>query len=271
MFSSLPHPDKKKPEKEAKQTWQEYLKQIRKPGSLTANELLDRAAASRQENRRDFDDYFIPDFEERRRPQKWSDSKIRAAAANDATRLKKDDRYAEGLAEAFEKFGLNPANPYNWRTLLEFFMLAHSEKPQKNIGRREWTPQSYCKLLTDYFVMRTKHPGKPATYIFDRLVETVDYKHQAAGRVVGKGKSLRRAFYHAKDEKKNWVLGYLMDFHLKQLQENNAKDKAVAVDRLRKAAKNRAIRDIVTGDCLDHLDVVLELSLYNSEILEVLV
>ncbi len=269
VFSSLPPINGKKYKKEAKelseeeteQLWQAELKRIRNAGSLTANELLDRAAASRRENRKDFDDYFIPDFEERRRRRKWSDSKIRAIAANEATSLKGDDRYAAELKEAFKKFELDPSNPYNWRTLLEFFVLAHFEKHAKNVGRREWTTKSYCKLLTDYFVMRAKHRDKPTTFICDRLVETSDYKCLAVGRLIGKGKSLRRAFYHARDEKKNRVLEYLMDFYLKQLQQNKGKGKAAPTIELRKLAKKHAIRDIVTGDCWNHPAVAVDFAL----------
>jgi len=271
VFSSLPPINRKKYKKEAKelseeeaeQLWQAELKRIRNSGSLTANELLDRAAASRRENRKDFDDYFIPDFEERSRRRKWSDPKVRATAANEATSLQKDDRYADQLNEGFNKFGLDPSNPHSWRTLLEFFVLAHFEKHAKNIGRRKWTTQSYCQLLTDYFVMRTKYPDKPATYVCDRLVGTAAYEHLAVRgkRSTGKGANLRRALYNAHDETKNRALQYLTEFHLKQLQQSTAADNAKSLGSLRKTAKKRAIRDIVLGDYFDHLDVVLELVL----------
>lgn len=273
MFSSLPPINKKTDKKETKEltdeewekVWQAEIKRIRNSGSLTANELLNRAAASRRKNRQSFDDYFIPDFEDRGRRQKWSDSNVRATAANNATSLKKDDRYADELNEGFKKFGLDPSNPYSWRTLLEFFALAHFDKHTKNVGRREWTTQSYCKLLTDYFVMRTQHPGRPATFVCDRLVDTAAYKHLTVRgkRGIGRGANLRRALYNAQNEKKNWVLEYLTELHLEQLHQK-ATDNAISPHNLRKTAKKRAIRDIIMGKYRNHPTVVVELSLPES-------
>lgn len=259
MFSSLPPKNKKKRWPQDGLTWPEYLKQIMNSDERTANDLLDRAATFRQESKKDFDDYFIPDCEERSHRRKWSDPKVRALAANNATLLKKNDRYANELTRAFELFGLDPANPYNWRTLLEFFALAHFETHTKNVGRRKWTTSRYCKLIVDWEAKRKTYPGKPDTFICDRLVEDDRYKQfkMRAKQAQGKGGRLRRALQDAKSEK-NSVFKFLVDFHLQQTSGHKAADAAKAS---LKAAQDLALRDILNGDCWNHPYVAFELAL----------
>src|SRR6266849_9401211 len=56
----------------------------------------------------------------------WSDQKTRAAHASAALTLREVPP-DEPLRKAFKAFGLDPANPWNWRLLLDLLVGTHAE------------------------------------------------------------------------------------------------------------------------------------------------
>ena len=72
----------------------------------------------------DFSERFYPNGE-----PDWSDDNIRSEAARrilafNVFRSGDDGRTSESLIKAFGGLGLNPANPYHWRFLIEFLAVA---------------------------------------------------------------------------------------------------------------------------------------------------
>lgn len=208
-----------------------------------------------------FDDYFVPDFEVRNRRQKWSDKTIRAAAALDATTLRKTNQYATELQKAFDAAGLDPKNPYSWRTLLEFFALAHFEDPSKRGAPIKWTSQQLCLLLVDFSAAKRRHPGKSDSWLCDQLVKTPDYKAYARGKKISgaAGSSLRRFLQDARNEAKNAALRKHYDRHLAALRKSSPE---IGDPNARAKARKLAAEDVVNdwNTDSDDFDQLLGLS-----------
>ena len=67
----------------------------------------------------------------------WNDPARRAAGAVQALLLTSGDS-DELLRKAFDAFGLDPANPFNWRALLWAFAHAHFAPPRKKGAPKQW-------------------------------------------------------------------------------------------------------------------------------------
>jgi hypothetical protein len=89
----------------------------------------------------------------------WEEDAIRAAAA-----LRVESSSGTNLEApieiAFQKFGLDPRNPDDWRTLVVYFAFVHfALKTTPARGRkREWGYERLCQLLDDIAEKRRKHP-----------------------------------------------------------------------------------------------------------------
>jgi hypothetical protein len=102
-------------------------------------------------------------------PFDWSDPGVWAVAARKALNLDSASNDAnKSLRLAFDEFQLDWHNPYHWRQLLEYYVLAHVRR-----GRpREWTNESLCILLRNISKTREQNPSlKRRAEIYDVLVK----------------------------------------------------------------------------------------------------
>ena len=79
----------------------------------------------------------------------WNDPARRAAGAVQALLLTSGDS-DELLRKAFDAFGLDPANPFNWRALLWAFAHAHFAPPRKKGAPKQWDDGKWCRLLSNF-------------------------------------------------------------------------------------------------------------------------
>lgn len=90
----------------------------------------------------------------------WDDAETHAAAAHGALTIDDQDT---AIRKAFETFGLDPKNPFDWRRLFAYFADAHFGAAHKGRGAPEfWTDRRLCQLLADFHQVksrRTRVPG----------------------------------------------------------------------------------------------------------------
>jgi hypothetical protein len=80
-----------------------------------------------------------------RRPPEvdWTDRRLRQAAANIALTLG-DIPGDSSLRKAFEQFGLDPRDPFDWRSLLDSLVDVHFDEPARVLGAPpKWNRDSW--------------------------------------------------------------------------------------------------------------------------------
>jgi len=97
--------------------------------------------------------------QEERRQTDWSDPLRRAIDAHRALTFFQADR---ALKKAFEAFGLDPRNPFDWRKLIGYYSAAHygSKGPG---APRKWTDDRMCQFLSDVMRVSELHPKADIT------------------------------------------------------------------------------------------------------------
>jgi hypothetical protein len=101
---------------------------------------------------------------------------------------------------AFEKFKLDPRNPYHWRMLMRFLADAHFGHRAGQGRPRKWNSESLCKLLRHVSDARKKWPGAKRGDVFRTLVKP---KAPYPGL---KPDALKHAYAAALDPKRNKAL-----------------------------------------------------------------
>jgi len=86
-------------------------------------------------------------------PQDWSNQLEREAAANLALRIAKPE---VALKKAFEQFGLDPDDPFNWHLLLNYFAESHFGSKGRGAPTK-WTGDQNANLLGDRVFIIRKH------------------------------------------------------------------------------------------------------------------
>jgi hypothetical protein len=79
----------------------------------------------------------------------WSNMAERAWHANEAMSLWSYND-APLLQKAFQEYGLDPVNPWNWRGLFMTFAAAHYGIKPKGGRPLEWTAGEIRRFITDY-------------------------------------------------------------------------------------------------------------------------
>jgi hypothetical protein len=67
------------------------------------------------------------------------------------------DRSDPLLKKAFEDFGLDPKNPFDWRKLIIYFAAAHYASKGRGAPRK-WTEDRMCQFLSDFLRTRERYP-----------------------------------------------------------------------------------------------------------------
>ena len=176
----------------------------------------------------------------------WDDP---AAWSRDARKAFDPNNLDESTKAAFEKFKLDPRNPYHWRMLMLFFADAHFGDRAGRGRPKKWNGESLCELLRHVSDARKKRPSAKRSDVFRSLVKRAPY----AGL---EPDALKHAYAAALDPKRNKVLFDQRDAINQQHQsviELVMKEKGMAVsDTTKKAievlALDQALRAIGAPD-----------------------
>jgi hypothetical protein len=72
----------------------------------------------------------------------------------------------EPIREAFDRFDLDPANPFAWRLLLHVFADTHFGPRITAAGApKKWTDVTWCELLSDFDQVKARNPNASDTAI----------------------------------------------------------------------------------------------------------
>jgi hypothetical protein len=108
----------------------------------------------------------------------WTDQRLREVAANIALTLC-DTPGDSSLRKAFEQFGLDPRNPFDWRSLLHSFANAHFDEPARVLGAPpKWNKDSWQLFQERVAIAREDFPKhghpKPSGQL---IAEWLHYKY----------------------------------------------------------------------------------------------
>ncbi len=172
----------------------------------------------------------------------WADP---AAWSRDARKAFDPNNLDKSMKAAFEKFKLDPRNPYHWRMLMLFFADAHFGKRVGQGRPRKWNSESLCELLRHVSDARTKWPGAKRSDIFRSLTKP---KAPHDGQ---KPDALKHAYAAALNPKHNKVLFDHRDAINQQHQaiiELAYEEKGMSVpDVIKKAIKNLALDEALNA------------------------
>jgi len=136
------------------------------------------------------------------------------------------------IQKAFERFGLNPANPFAWRLLLHVFADIHFGPRITAVGApKKWTDVAWCELLSDFDQLKERNSEASDSAICkfmrnDRALGNRYAKVSAA--------TIRRNLQYARSPSHNTMLRTLADIYAK-------KDK-LSVGDDRDAEKNKILK-----------------------------
>ena len=104
-------------------------------------------------------------------PQKAAafEGELRILAADFALQLFVGNPLDDAIAIGFERTGLDPRDPMQWKTLLGLFCLAHFGETPKVAAPRTWDIARLQRLLTDADEIRKRHPALSDTAIATAL------------------------------------------------------------------------------------------------------
>jgi hypothetical protein len=84
----------------------------------------------------------------------WDDAETRKVAASQALSIDDQDI---AIKKAFETFGLDLKNPFDWRRLMAYFADVHFGESQKGPGApKVWSDRRLCQLLADFHYIKSR-------------------------------------------------------------------------------------------------------------------
>jgi hypothetical protein len=106
------------------------------------------------------------------------------------------------LATAFDKSGLDPTNPADWRRLLDLFCWAHF-RPKRGRGAPAlWSARRYWRLLQDEDRVRFDHPSFSNEDVYRTIVKRFNHYRRKDGRPLTSGR-IKTALREARDPECN--------------------------------------------------------------------
>ena len=125
----------------------------------TAHEQLEKLAREARDPKGRDDRSLVTNSPARPKPD-YTNQFARAFAADLALTLDSpwpDDPY---IKKAFEKFDLDPLNPFNWRELLGYFARAHFRPGTsgRRKGTKKWDDTRLIRLAYHYWVIKQETP-----------------------------------------------------------------------------------------------------------------
>jgi hypothetical protein len=98
-------------------------------------------------------------YREKERTTDWSDPTIRAIAASKVLTLLQSD---DALKKAFEVFGFDPRNPFDWRRLITHFAEANYGGKRRGAPKK-WTIERMVQFISDVWQVKKRHPNAKIT------------------------------------------------------------------------------------------------------------
>jgi hypothetical protein len=121
----------------------------------------------------------------------------------------------EPIRRAFDKFGLNPSNPFAWRLLIFIFAEVHFGSHRSAAGApTKWTGKRWCDLLSDFNQMQERHPKESEAAICGFLKKDRELR-QGYSQV--SAATIRRNLQYARDPKRNEFLKKMAEYHAEEL------------------------------------------------------
>lgn len=139
----------------------------------------------------------------------WEEEAIRTAAALRAVDPNLDSDLEAPIQIAFQKFGFDPREPGDWRTLLAYFAFAHfGPKTTKRGRKRKWESERLCQLLQDIAEKRQKHPRQSENQLYTFVLKDRSLERRYRGGTV---RTLKHGHQLAKNPAYNEVLAIIRD------------------------------------------------------------
>jgi hypothetical protein len=136
----------------------------------------------------------------------WNDRAQRAYCAHEALLLNLGE-LDEPLRKAFDAFGYDPINPFDWRMLLSHFAYAHFAPPRKRGAPKKWNDDRWCELLSNFCeVKTTSRPTTSDSEVCKNIKKR--FKTQYSKESPG---TLRRNLQYARDPSRNHTLALVRD------------------------------------------------------------
>jgi hypothetical protein len=142
----------------------------------------------------------------------WNDPAQRAACAHEALLLNLGE-LDEPLRKAFDAFGYDPLNPFDWRKLIWYFAFAHFPPARKKGAPTKWDDGRWCQLLSDFGEVKASRPkasdNEVCINIKKRFAQR--YARETAG-------TLRRNLQYARNPSRNGELASLRDLFAMEIR-----------------------------------------------------
>ena len=119
-----------------------------------------------------------------------------------ALKLDPNSEWDKPIALAFEKAGLDPRQPANWRLLISYFCWAHFGPRRGRGAPALWPPQRYCRLLQDEDRVRRDHPTFSNEDVYRTIVQRYEHYRRKNGKPLKPGR-IKTALREARDPECN--------------------------------------------------------------------
>jgi hypothetical protein len=132
----------------------------------------------------------------------WNDPAQHARGAHEALRPDLDE-LEEPIRKAFDAFGYDLNNPFDWRMLLLAFAFAHFP-PSKKGAPKKWDDVRWCQLLSDFGKEKTSRPNASENEV------CINIKKRFARRYATvTAATLRKNLQYARDPSRNHTLAQI--------------------------------------------------------------
>jgi hypothetical protein len=141
-------------------------------------------------------------------PQKavdWNDRALRALGAHEALLLNLGEP-DEPIREAFDAFGYDPNNPFDWRKLMWHFAFAHFPPARKKGAPKRWNDRRWCQLLSDFGAVKASHPNAFETQICNNIKKRFRDRYSSVTAA-----TLRKNLQYARNPNHNQKLAGIRD------------------------------------------------------------
>jgi hypothetical protein len=143
----------------------------------------------------------------------WNNRALRAECADEALRLNLGE-LDEPIRKAFDAFGYDPNNPFDWRKLIWYLAFAHFPRPRTKGAPKKWDDVRWCQLLSDFGeVKASSRPNASENEVCINIKKRFAnrYRTETPG-------TLRRNLQYARDPSRNDLLASLRAQFAKEIR-----------------------------------------------------
>jgi hypothetical protein len=149
---------------------------------------------------------------------------IQQLLAASALKLDPNSEWDKPIALAFEKAGLDPRQPANWRLLISYFCWAHFGPRRGRGAPALWPPQRYCRLLQDEDRVRRDHPTFSNEDVYRTIVQRYEHYRRKNGKPLKPGR-IKTALRDARDPECNPHLAAYLNLTIQSARSEHQQHK----------------------------------------------